>query len=204
MSTTGQAIRFIDEFDAGFGWIEAARMQRSSHALAIGGKVWIIDPIEAAGVDARIRALGEPAAVIQLLDRHDRDSVAFATRFHVPLHVAPAALAGAPFELLPVLRNRWWREVALWSPEHRVLACADALGTISFFRAGEERVGVHPFLRLLPPRSLRGLAVQHLLVGHGEGLHGEDTASLVDDALRRARRRIPRWLAGAPRIVRSG
>jgi hypothetical protein len=204
MSTVEQAARFIDELDAGFGWIEPARMQRSSHALAIGGQVWIVDPIEADGVDERIRALGEPAAVIQLLDRHERDCAAFATRFDVQLHVAPGTLAGAPFQLLPVVRNRWWREVALWWPERRVLACADALGTIPFFRAGDEVVGVHPFLRLLPLRALRDLDVEHLLVGHGEGLHGEATAALVDDALRHARRRIPRWLAGVPRIVRSG
>jgi hypothetical protein len=43
-----------------------------------------------------------------------------------------------------------------------------------------------------------------LLVGHGEGLHGEATAAAVDDALRHARRRIPRWLGSVPRIVRSG
>ena len=32
-------------------------------------------------MDGRIRALGEPAGVIQLLDRHTRDSAAFAARF---------------------------------------------------------------------------------------------------------------------------
>ena len=142
--------------------------------------------------------------MIQLLDRHGRDSAAFAARFGVPLHVAPAALPGLPFELLPVVRSRWWREVALWWPERRVLACADVLGTIPFFRAGDEPVGVHPFLRLRPPRSLRGLGVEQLLVGHGEGLNGAGTAAVVEDVLRSARRRIPRWLAGVPRIVRAG
>jgi hypothetical protein len=196
--------RFVDESDVGFGWIESATMQRSSHALVADGRVWIIDPIEAAGVDERVRAVGQPAGVIQLLDRHTRDCAAFAARFGVPLHVAPAALPGPPFEFRAVRRNRWWREVALWWPEPRVLVCADALGTIPFFRAGDEPAGVHPFLRLRPPRSLRGLGVEQLLVGHGEGLLGEGTAAAVEDALRCARRRIPRWLAGVPRIVRSG
>ena len=198
------SIGFVDESDAGFGWIESAKMQRTSHALVAGGQVWILDPIEAPGIDERVRALGEPAGVIQLLDRHGRDSAAFAARFGVPLHVAPAALPGLPFELLPVVRSRWWREVALWWPERRLLACADVLGTIPFFRAGDEPVGMHPFLRLRPPRPLRGLGVEQLLVGHGEGLNGAGTAAVVEDALRSARRRIPRWLAGVPRIVRAG
>ena len=196
--------RVVDESEVGFGWIERAKMQRASHALVADGRVWLIDPIEGAGVEERVRTLGEPAGVIQLLDRHSRDSAAFAARLGVPLHVAPAALAGAPFALLPILRNRWWREVALWWPERRVLVCADALGTIPFFRAGDEPVGVHPFLRLRPPRSLRGLGAEQLLVGHGEGLHGPGTATAVEDALRSARRRIPRWLAGIPHIVRAG
>ena len=204
MSAPPPSIRFIDESDVGFGWIEAARMQRTSHALAVDGRVWITDPIKGDGVDERIRALGEPAGVLQLLDRHNRDCAAFASRFGVPLHVAPERLPGAPFELLPVRRNRWWREVALWWPEQRMLVCADALGTVPFFRAGDEPAGLHPLLRLLPPRSLRGLEVEHLLVGHGEGLHGAETAAAVEAAVRHARRRIPRWLAGVPRIVRAG
>lgn len=198
------SIRFADDSEFGFGWIESARMRRASHALVADGRVWIVDPIEGDGVDERIRQLGEPAGVIQLLDRHARDSEAFAARFGVPLHVTPSTLAGTPFDFRCVLHRRRWREVALWWPERRVLACADALGTLPFFCAGDEPVGVHPILRLVPPRSLRGLGVEHLLVGHGDGLHGEGTAAAVEDALRRARRRIPRWLAGLPRIVRAG
>lgn len=197
-------VRFVDELDAGFGWIEAATLKRTSHALAVGGRVWLIDPIEGEGVDARIRALGEPAGVIQLLDRHERDGKAFAARYGVPLHSVPASLESTPFHFLPVLQSRFWREVALWWPEHRVLVCADALGTIPYFRAGSERAGVHPLLRLLrPPRRLQGLGARHLLVGHGAGLHGDAVPQLLDDAIAKARRRIPRWLAGVPRIVRS-
>ena len=197
-------VHFIDESDFGFSWSESAKLHRTSHALVADGRVWIIDPITGDGVDERIRALGEPAGVIQLLDRHERDSAGFAANFGVPVHVVPESLAAAPFELRPVVRNRWWQEVALWWPERRLLVCGDVLGTIPFFRAGGESVGVHPLLRLRPPRSLRGLSVEHLQVGHGAGLHGDETAAAVEDALRCARRRIPRWLAGVPRIVRAG
>lgn len=197
-------VRFVDELDAGFGWIEDARMQRTSHALAVEGRVWLIDPIAGDGVDARVRALGQPAGVIQLLDRHERDGEAFAARYGVPLHRVPASVPDTPFRFIAVLRGRLWSEVALWWPEALILVCADALGTIPFFRAGEEPAGVHPVLRVLrPPRGLRGLGPRHLLVGHGEGLHGDAVPQLVDDSISRARRRTPRWLAGLPRIVRS-
>lgn len=195
------SVRFVDELDGVLGWIEAARLRRASHALAADGRVWIVDPIEGDGVDERIRALGEPAGVIQLLDRHERDCAAFAARFGVPLHVVPGSLPGSPFELRPVLRVRFWHEVALWWPERRILVCADVLGTVPFFRAGAEPVGVHPFLRLRPPRALCGLDVEHVLVGHGEGL---TDGAAVERALATARRRLPRWLAGVPRIVRRG
>jgi hypothetical protein len=195
------SVRFVDELDGVLGWIEDARVRRTSHALAAEGRVWIVDPIEADGVDERILALGEPAGVIQLLDRHERDCAAFAARFGVPLHVVPRSLPGSPFELRPVVSLRFWREVALWWPERRILVCADALGTVPFFCAGDEPIGVHPLLRLLPLRSLRGLDVVHALVGHGEGL--ADGAA-VERALATARRHLPRWLAGVPRIVRRG
>ena len=198
------SVRFVDEIDGGFGWIEDTQIRRAAHALAVDGRVWIIDPFDAEGVDARVRALGEPAAVLQLLDRHERDAAAFAARYEVPHLVVPDSVPETPFELRPIARSRWWREVALWWPERRALVCADALGTAPYFRAGGEPIGVHPFLRLRPPRALVGLAPEHVLVGHGEGVHGSDVAAAVDDALRNARRRLPRWFAQLPRLLRNG
>lgn len=198
------SVTFVDELDCGFGWTEDATLRRTSHALAAAGRVWLIDPIEGEGVEERVRALGEPAGVIQLIDRHNRDGAALAARLGVPLHVVPESLPGSPFTFLPVLRGRWWKEVALWWPERRILVCADALGTVPFFRAGDEAAGLHPFFRLKHPRALEGLPVEHLLVGHGEGLHGETAAATVEHALRTGRRRFPRWLAGIPRIIRRG
>jgi len=196
-------IRFVDELEDGFGWTESERMRRTSHAFGVDARVWLIDPIEGDGVEERIYALGEPAGVIQLIDRHNRDGAALAARLGVPLHVVPGSLPGTPFQFLPVLRGRWWKEVALWWPERRILVCADALGTIPFFRAGDEPAGLHPFLRLKRPLALAGLGVEHLLVGHGEGIHGEPAAAAVQQALRTGRRRFPRWLTGIPRIVRQ-
>ena len=195
-------MRVVDEIVDAFGWIAADRMHQTSHALAADGRVWLFDVMDDPELDARVRELGEPAAVVQLLDRHNRDCAAVAKRLGVPHHVVPRQLPGTPFELRPVLRLRWWREVAVWWPERRILLVADALGTLPFFCAGAEPAGVHPFLRLWPPRSLRGLEPDHLLVGHGEGIHHHPAA--LESALRTARRRIPRWLAGVPAIMRSG
>ena len=197
------SIRFVDEFEDGFGWIESATMGRTSHALAVDGHVWLTDPIDADGLEERIRSFGEPAGVIQLIDRHNRDGAALAARFGVPLHVVPTSLPGTPFRFLPVVRGRWWKEVALWWPERRILACGDVLGTIPFFRAGDEPAGLHPFLRLKRPRALAGLGVEHLLVGHGEGIHGEAASVAVEEALRTGRKRIPRWLKGLRRALRD-
>jgi hypothetical protein len=196
--------RLCDEFEHGFGWSEPGFLERTSHALVANGAVWLVDPLAADGLEEGIRAAGRPAGVIQLLDRHDRDCAAFAERLSVPLHVVPfAGIEGAPFLFLRVLRLPGWREVALWWPEGRVLVCADALGTASYFRASGEQLGVHPFLRLLPPRAMaRALSPRHVLCGHGEGIHGDEAAFHLENALATSRRRIPRWLVTQIRTKR--
>jgi hypothetical protein len=196
--------RPCDEFEYGFGWKEPGFLERTSHALVANDGVWLIDPLAADGLAERIRDAGRPAGVIQLLDRHDRDCAALADRLGVPLHVVPfAGIEGAPFSFRRVVRLPGWREVALWWPEGRVLVCADALGTARYFRAAGERLGVHPFLRLVPPRAMaRALTPSHVLCGHGEGIHGEEAAFNLEKALTTSRRRIPRWLVNQIRAKR--
>ena len=104
----GMAAAWVDESEHGFGWIapEPAFMRRCSHALAVDGRVWLIDPVWDEEALERAAALGEPAGVVQLLDRHGRDCARVAEQFGVPLHVVPAAApAGAPFEVIPLLRE---------------------------------------------------------------------------------------------------
>jgi hypothetical protein len=187
-------IQFSDELEYGFGWIDDGRLARTSHALAAEGGVWLIDAVDFAEAEERLRALGEPRGVIQLLDRHGRDCAAWAARLGVPHHVVPfGALEGTPFRLLPIRRGRLWREAALWWEARRVLVCADALGTVGHFTARGERLGVHPLLRLTPPRALRGLEPDHVLVGHGRGVH-VNAAAALREALATSRRRLPRVL----------
>ncbi len=99
-------VRLTDETDFGFGWIEEAAEAKTGHALVVDGRVWLVDPIEPEDVEERVLALGEPAGVLQLLDRHNRAAAALAARLGVPHHVAPRELPGTPFTVLPVVRNR--------------------------------------------------------------------------------------------------
>jgi hypothetical protein len=200
-------MRFYDEFDHGFGWTpaEPELEERTSHAILAGGRVWVTDALDGEEVEERIRALGPPAGVVQLLDRHARDCAAVAERLGVPLHVTPFdGVDGAPFQVIPVVRRKRWQEVALWFPAERILAVADALGTADYFRAGDEPVGVHPLFRLAPPRkAFAGLESLHVLCGHGQGGHGEGVPVAVREALATARTRLPRaWLSGFAAALR--
>ena len=181
----------VDESSNGFGWIEERGLRRTSHALLVDGRVWLTDPIDGAGLEERVRALGPPGGVLQLLDRHRRDCALWAARLGVELRHAWEGVGDAPFETLPIRQNRRWHEVALFEPASATLVCADALGTISFFRAGDERIGLHPLLRFAPPRSLLEVEPKRVLVGHGAGLHA-DAAAAVREAVVTARRRLPR------------
>jgi hypothetical protein len=153
----------------------------------------VIDPVDEDGLDDRLLALGEPAGVIQLLDRHNRDCATVAARLGVPLHYLDAP---APFEAIRIGTPPKWNEIALWWPERKVLVCADALGTVPrYFCAPGERLGVHPLLRLFPPRRLARLDPERVLVGHGAGVH-EDATAAMREALDGARSRIPALLRG--------
>jgi hypothetical protein len=198
------ALVFDDEFEHGFGWsFEGDRVQRTSHAIRAGGRVWLLDVVDGDGLDERIAALGEPAAVVQLLDRHNRDCAAVAERLGVPLHMTPfEPLQDLPFVAFPILRRRFWREVALWFAAERILAVAEALGSLGYFRAPGEPFGVNPVLRLFPPRrSLAGLEPEHVLFGHGTGFHGPEAPEALDTALTTARRRAPSALLSAVRAT---
>jgi hypothetical protein len=192
-----------DELPFGFSWVIDEAMARTSHAIADEGRVWLIDPVDAGDAIERARALGEPTAVLQLLDRHNRDCQAIARRLRVPHIAIPDALPDTPFEVVPVVDQRFWRERALWWPARRALIVAEALGTNLMFTGGGAPVGVHVMLRLLPPRKLGGFAPEHLLVGHGAGVHGPSTPAAIDEALGRSYRDLPKVLVKLPSALRG-
>jgi hypothetical protein len=108
----------------------------------------------------------------------------------------------SPFRLVEVRRTRHWQESALWWPATGTLVVAEAVGTNPFFTAGRDRAGVHLLLRLRPPRGpLGGFSPAHLLVGHGEGLHGVDAAEGLREALSHARTGLPRTALKLPGLL---
>ena len=206
MSSSG-ADRF-EHHELGFSWLAdpGEKMERACHALEVDGRVWVIDPVDVEGLDQALAELGEPVAVVQLLDRHARDCEELATRLGVPCIDRPledpAELSGSPFEVVKIFDMRAWKEAALWWPERRALVVPESLGTAAYFRAGSELVGVHPMIRFGPPRKqLSDFRPEHLLTGHGTGAHGDEVAAAMADSLSAARRRLPKALLS---MFRSG
>jgi hypothetical protein len=172
-------------------WVEDEFLERASHALVTDRGSWLVDPVD----NPRIDGLDNVQGVIQLLDRHNRDCGSVAVRLGVERVVLPHAPIAA-FTFIPVRRN----EVALWWADERVLVCADALGAARYYRAGDERLAVHPLMRLRPPSF--DVQPEAILCGHGPGIFdGADEA--LREALTTARRRIPRQFVSAVRAWRS-
>jgi len=198
-----------DGVTGGVGWVAHPEetMQRGSHALAVDGDVWVIDPVDAPGIDDLLSEFGTVAGVVVLLDRHKRDAGAVARRHDVPVYLpdvmadeaenidAPVErfqgeLADTGYETQTVVDNFAWTEVALFDRAQGVLVVPEAVGTTEYFLASGERLGVHPALRLKPPRKLARLEPDRILVGHGGGIH-EDATGALQDALSGARGRTP-------------
>lgn len=177
-------------------------MQRTSCAVVTGDRTLIVDPVDYDGLDAALGALPEVAGVVRLLDRHGRDCRAIAERLSVPM-LATAAQAGSgpPLDLPSVfervvLAMPGWTETALWIDDRKMLICAEAIGTAPYFRArASDVLGVHPLLRIRPPRgALGGIAPATIVVGHGLPVVTDATPALRS-ALERSRRDLPRAVA---------
>jgi hypothetical protein len=159
--------------------------------------------------------LGEVVGVAVLADYHARDAAAFAQRHDVPVTVptgldravetvdAPTtrvtdSLAG--FELRRLNPLRAWRETVAYRETDGKLYVPDVLSSGAAFTVGEERLGLNVLTRLFPPRgAFADIEPERVLLGHGEGVF-EDAGGALDDAIRNARRRLPRALVStAPR-----
>jgi hypothetical protein len=209
-------LEVVDHWQGGISWTlaeEVDAMHRTSHAVETEEGVWVVDPVDAPGLDDELAELGEVVGVTLLLDRHKRDTAAVAERHGVPVSL-PEALAGVAddldtetevysralpdtaFRTITVVDNRLWHEVALYDREGGTLIVPEAVGTVDFFRTGSERLGVHPGLRLFPPRKALGdLSPERVLVGHGPGVF-DDAANALRVALSRSRKSAPKYYAG--------
>lgn len=202
----------IDRWDHGVGWLAHPEetMQRASHALEVDGEVWVVDPVDAPELDDLLAEFGDVAGVVVLLNRHYRDADEIARRHDVSVYVpswfdrvqemrAPlerfdGTLPGTDYRLIKVADSFGWEEAALYDDESGTLLVPEAVGSASYFTTESEQLGVHPMMRAVPPKALRGLRPERLFVGHGPGV-SEDAAAVLTDALRGSRRRTPKLLA---------
>jgi hypothetical protein len=191
----------VHEHALGVTWMEKGGAMRTANALVADGRVWLIDPFDHPEAVAAATGRGTPAGVVQLLDRHNRDCAAIADRLGVRHLRLPTDGTGTPFTPVRVVWRPRWREVALWWHDERALVVTEAIGTLPLFTLGR-RAGVHPVLRLLPPRTqLSPFSPERLFVGHGDAILS-DAAPALREALAHSRRDLPKLVAQAPKLLR--
>ena len=194
-------------------------MQRASHLVQINEGTFVIEPVDHPQLDL-VCDLSVADGVIVLMSRHSRDSLTIADRHDLPIYV-PEGVSSVRkkldtdvesleslvdhhnLRLIDVVIRRGWEEVALYLPESSTLIVPESLGTVPYFRAPGESIGVHPFIRLIPPRrAFAGVKPTRLFVGHGRPLLDVEPG-MVDHTLAMARRQLPRaWLRSLWAFIR--
>lgn len=205
----------IDQWGGGIGWLAHPDEEgyRASHAI-VGddGDVWVIDPIDASGVDDLLTELGtgEVAGVAVLSNYHARDAGVIADRHDVPVYLpkwmdrveeridAPVerytgTLGESGFRVRECKPFPGMHEAIAYRESDRTLYVADVLGTAPLYAVGDERIGVWLLCRVFPPRAMDDFVPKRILVGHGTGIF-EDAAAALTDATTRARERFPKAL----------
>ncbi|WP_440763889.1 hypothetical protein [Natronorubrum sp. DTA7] len=221
--------RLIDEFDGvppterggarrsqtngGFGWLAHPEETglRASHAL-VGerARLWLVDPLDAPGIDAELESRGDVAGILVCSAYHTRDAGSFARRFDVPVFVpewidrvpdrldddvsletVDGEVGTSGLSLREASPVPGWSEAIAYRRSDATLYVPDLLGTAPVYLAGDERLAVYLLARLTPPTAaFTGIAPQRILVGHGPGIL-EDAAAALADALGSARRGLP-------------
>ncbi|MFC7080454.1 hypothetical protein [Halorussus caseinilyticus] len=191
-------------------------MLRASHAFATDAGVWVVDPVDAEGIDDLFAEFGDVAGVVVLLNRHYRDADEIARRHDVPVYVPSwfdrvpemdadlrrfdTTLPGTDYELLKITDSFGWEEAALYDADAGTLVVAESVGNAPYFTTPGERIGVHPMMRLTPPSELRDLRPERVVVGHGRGVL-DDAARALDDAIAGSRRGTPKLYAENLRML---
>lgn len=226
----GDEVTVIHRWKDGLTWMAHpdTQMQRASHALVVddsdehrssgnrtqsSADLWLVDPLDAAGLDEELAALGTVAGVVVLTNSHgrhadrlaDRHDVAIHvpacfeepdTRFDAPVETFEGELADTGFELVWEKASSGWQEGALYHPDRRTLVVADTLMT-ALFTGEDGRLEVIPFFRFSPPQTELGeLPVERVLVGHGEPVV-ENAQTALEDALAGAHRGTVRAIVGS-------
>jgi hypothetical protein len=201
----------VDRWDGGISWFAHPNEtgHRTSHAVVgTDGGVWVIDPLDAPGIDEELSPLGDVRGVLVCSNYHVRDAERFATRYDAPVY-CPSWLSRAVskldapidpetdpvgtsgFELRRCRPFPGWSEAVAYRESDETLYVPDVLGTAPLFTVGEEQLGMYLLCRFLPPRAVfDDLTPRRILVGHGTGIF-ENASIALRTALDGARRRVP-------------
>lgn len=191
-------LKEVTEWSGGITWIAYPDedAQRASHALLTDAGVWIVDPVDADGLDERLAERGEVTGVVVIQDRHTRDATDVARRHDVPVSVPDwmeltrdklettaesldSKLPGTNYTIHRLIETDEWEEAVLINETTNTMVVPEALGTLPSFQVNENELGVHPALDD-PPQRLMDWSPDRILVGHGTSVHTEATAKLRD------------------------
>src|SRR3954468_4830368 len=104
------AERELTEHPLGLTWTSGDGLQRSAHALAHEGRVWIVDPFTDDEALERAQGLGKVPSVLPLFLPHARDGPAIAKRLGVPCVPFPDVIRDSPFSVLNLGDTRLSKE----------------------------------------------------------------------------------------------
>ena len=186
----------VTEWSGGFSWsaYPDERGQRASHALQTGAGVWLVDPVDADGLDDRLAELGDVVGVVVLQDRHTRDASDIARRHDVSVSVPDwmdlvhekletpaeslgAELPGTDYTVHRLIETDEWEEAILVDETTDTMVVPETLGTMALFGGDDGTLGLHPELEE-PPERLSDWEPDRILVGHGESIFSEANAQL--------------------------
>lgn len=203
----------IDRWNDGVGWIAHPNEtgERASHALKGDNGVWLIDPVDAPGVDELVAEFGSVAGVAVLSSHHARDAGTIANRHGVKVHIPRwmdrveahveasveregDLLSNSGFDITRVNPLSIYRGAIAYRERDGTLIIPDLLSSGSGYPVEDERMGVLLALRLTPPKDVfRGMEPQRILFGHGEGIF-ENTSEALTTALSGSRKQYPKAL----------
>lgn len=163
----------VDRWPGGVGWVAHPEetIRRTSHAVRTGDGVWVLDPLDAPGIDDLLAEYGDVVGVAVCFSWHARDAGRIARRYDVPVSIprwmgrvedrvdAPVdrfagTLPGTGFRVRKTTPFPTWQEAILYRDGDGTLVVPESLGTARTFLVGPERLGVSLYRRLVPPRKV--------------------------------------------------
>jgi len=189
-------------------------MQRASHALEADGEVWVVDPVDAVGIDELFAEFGDVAGVVLLLDRHARRRrnrepprglgprprwmSGVAEEVDAPVEPLHARAGDTEYGVHQVVDLPFWQEAALYGEETGTLVVPEALGTGRLLPQRHRAPRRPPDASAVPAEETRSALARADPRRARRGVLDDATDALVD-ALGGSRSRAPSLYAKTAR-----